>query len=515
MIKRSLISVSNKEGIVEFARELNLLGVEIISTGGTASLLEKNHIPVRSVSDLTGFPEMLDGRVKTLQPQIHGGILAVRDKPEHMAKLKEHSILPIDLVVVNLYPFKETIMKKEVTMADAIENIDIGGPTMIRSAAKNHRDVTVVVNPNDYERVLAAIRDQGCTTLALRYELAVEAFSHTGQYDAFISQYLHRQLQDASPFPAVLNLTYEKVQDLHYGENPHQKAAFYRDPFARGASVSTARQLHGRDLSFNNVNDANAALELVKEFSEPAVVAIKHANPCGVGVGATLAEAYKKAFESDPVSIFGGIIAVNRTMDQDAAREINQIFVEIVLAPGYTPEALEILTMKKNIRILDVGPLADGSMAAAWDMKKVNGGLLVQDADAALALPDTWKVVSNRAPTKQEIQDLLFAWKVVKHTKSNAIIMVKDQGTVGIGAGQMNRVGSAKIAAEQAGDKAQGAAMASDAFFPFPDSLEVAVKAGVTAVIHPGGSVKDEESIAVADAHDVAMVLTGMRHFRH
>jgi phosphoribosylaminoimidazolecarboxamide formyltransferase / IMP cyclohydrolase len=515
MIKRALISVSDKQGIVEFARELSALGVEIISTGGTSALLEKNAIPVRPVSQVTGFPEILDGRVKTLQPAIHGGILAIRDKPEHMEMLKAHGIGTIDLVVVNLYPFKETIQKKDVTLAEAIENIDIGGPTMIRSAAKNYRDVTVLVNPFMYGKVLEALRSSGGTTLELRYALAVEAFSHTGQYDAFISQYLYRQLPEGSSFPPVLNLSFEKVQDLHYGENPHQKASFYRDPFAKEASVATATQLHGRDMSFNNVNDANAALELVKEFSEPAVVAIKHANPCGVGTGVSLVEAYEKAFASDPISIFGGIIAVNRTMDAETAREINKIFVEIVIAPGYMPDALEVLAMKKNIRILEVGPLRDGEPASYWDMKKVNGGLLVQDADTALVLPENWRVVSKRAPTEKEIQDLLFAWKVVKHTKSNAIIFVQNGGTVGVGAGQMNRVGSARIAAEQAGEKAAGAVMASDAFFPFPDSLEVAAAAGVTAVVHPGGSVKDDESIAAADAHGMAMVLTGMRHFRH
>ncbi len=514
MIRRALISVSNKEGIVDFARDLHQLGVEIISTGGTAALLEKNGIPVRSVADLTGFPEMLDGRVKTLQPAVHGGILAVRSNPEHMAKLKEHGIGPIDLVVVNLYPFKETILKKDATMDDAIENIDIGGPTMIRSAAKNHRDVTVVVSPDSYSEIIEAIREHGKTDEKLRYRLAVEAFSHTGQYDAFISQYLYQHMEKESDFPAILNLSYEKVQDLHYGENPHQKAAFYRDPFAAGACVATAKQLHGRSMSYNNVNDANAALELVKEFDAPAVVAIKHANPCGVGIGSTLSEAYQKAYDSDPISIFGGIVAVNRTMDEQTALEINKIFVEIVIAPGYTPEALKILTMKKNIRILDVGPLPE-CMHSYWDMKKVNGGLLVQDADTALALSDTWKTVSKRVPTEREVQDLLFAWRVVKHTKSNAIIFAKDLATVGVGAGQMNRVGSARIAAEQAGDKAVGAVMASDAFFPFPDSLEVAAAAGVTAVVHPGGSVKDEESIAVADKHGMAMMITGMRHFRH
>jgi len=515
MIKRALISVSSKDGIVDFAKAIADLGIEIISTGGTAALLAANGIQVRLVSDLTGFPEILDGRVKTLQPSIHGGILAMRDNLEHMDTIQKHQILPIDMVVVNLYPFKETISKPNVLLSEAIENIDIGGPAMIRSAAKNYRDVTVLVNPAAYSEVIQSIKDKGDTDITLRFRLAVEAFSHTGQYDALISRYLYLQDPESGPFPPVLNLSLEKISDLHYGENPHQRGAFYKEAFTAEPCIANAKQLHGRDLSYNNVNDANAALELVKEFVEPAVVAVKHANPCGVGIGTDLCEAYQKAFDSDPISIFGGIIAVNRTMDADCAREIHKIFVEIVIAPGYTPEAIAILTQKKNIRILDVGPFSGLKDRAFWDMKKVNGGMLVQDADLALTDLQTWVNVSKRTPNQTELADLEFAWKVVKHTKSNAIIFAKNGGTVGIGAGQMNRVGSARIAAEQAGEKARGAVMASDAFFPFPDSVEVAVRAGVTAIAHPGGSVKDKESIEEADRAGVAMLITGIRHFRH
>ena len=514
MVKRALISVSDKNGIIGFARGLSDLGIEIISTGGTAALLKKEGVPVELVSEVTGFPEILDGRVKTLQPAIHGGILAVRGNAEHAEMMAEHGIKPIDLVVVNLYPFKETISKKDVTINEAIENIDIGGPTMVRAAAKNHHDVTVVVNPKRYNEVLAEIKEEGNTKGATRRRLAVDAFEHTGQYDALIGQYLNKADEKAPKFPETLNLTFEKGEELNYGENPHQKAAFYRELLPKFPSVSSASQLHGKKMSFNNVNDANAALELVKEFEAPAVVAVKHANPCGVGVGADLKEAYQKAYESDPISIFGGIIAVNRTMEEDTARAIHEIFVEIILAPGFTPKALKVLSQKKNIRLLEVGPVKPSS-EGFWDMKKVNGGLLVQDADTALITPEAWETVSKREPTEKEKQDLLFGWKVVKHTKSNAIVLVNNTATVGVGAGQMNRVGSAQIAAAQAKEKAKGSVMASDAFFPFPDAVETAIQAGVTAIVHPGGSVRDEDSIAVADKHDVAMMTTGMRHFRH
>ncbi len=512
MIKRALISVSDKAGIVDLARELAKLEIEIISTGGTAKLLATAGVPVRQVSEVTGFPEILDGRVKTLQPAIHGGILAIRDNPEHQKQLAEHAITPIDLVIVNLYPFRQTISKPDVSLPEAIENIDIGGPTMIRSAAKNYRDVVVVVQPERYAAVLAELQTTGMVSEELRYSLAVEAFQHTAEYDAIISRYLWERV-NGSAFPPTLTLTFSQVQKLHYGENPHQKAAFYREPFVPAASITGAKQLHGRELSFNNLNDANAALELVKEFTGPAVVAIKHANPCGVGTADTIAAAYQRAYESDPVSIFGGIIAANRPIDAETATEIAKIFVEIVLAPSFTAEALSVLTQKKNLRLLELGDLTPAT--ARYDLKAVNGGILVQDADTAELDLANLKVVTQRAPSAAELADLLFAWKVVKHTKSNAIVLASEGKTVGVGAGQMNRVGSARIAIEQAGPKAAGSVLASDAFFPFPDTVEAAVQAGITAIIQPGGSVKDEESIRVADAAGVAMVCTGMRHFRH
>lgn len=512
---RALISVSDKTGIVGLAKELAAIGVEIISTGGTAALLQKEGVAVRPVAEVTGFPEILGGRVKTLQPAIHGGILAVRGEQEHMRQLAEHGITPIDLVVVNLYPFKQTISRPEVSMAEAIENIDIGGPTMIRAAAKNFGDVAVVVNPSRYGRIIEELRTGGRVSDELRFELAVEAFQHTAAYDALISRYLWERKPVRENFPRTLTLTYEKVQDLHYGENPHQRAAFYREPFVPAACIAGAQQLHGREMSFNNVNDTNAALELVKEFTGPAVVAVKHANPCGVGIGATTAEAYRKAYEADPVSIFGGIIASNRPVDGETAAEIAKIFAEVVIAPAFTAEALELLTKKKNLRLLQTGDMDAGGSRTRDDLKRVSGGLLIQDADTADLDLAALQVVTERAPTAQEMSDLLFAWKVVKHTKSNAIVLARDGMTVGVGAGQMNRVGAARIATGQAGEKAKGSVLASDAFFPFPDTVEEAVKAGVTAIIQPGGSIKDRDSIEAANAHGIAMVFTGMRHFKH
>jgi len=512
---RALISVSDKTGVVELAKELTALGVEVISTGGTAALLQKEGVAVRPVSEVTGFPEILGGRVKTLQPAIHCGILAIRSEPEHMRQLSEHGITPIDLVIVNLYPFKQTISRPGVSLAEAIENIDIGGPTMIRSAAKNFGDVAVVVNPSRYPQLIDELQRDGRVTDELRFELAVEAFQHTAAYDAIISHYLWERKPVRENFPPTLTLTYEKAQDLHYGENPHQQAAFYREPFVPVACIAGAEQLHGRELSFNNVNDTNAALELVKEFTVPAVVAVKHTNPCGVGTGATIAEAYRNAYEADPVSIFGGIIAANRPIDAATAEEIAKILTEVVIAPGFMTEALAVLTKKKNLRLLKVGNMASDSGRPRLDLKRVNGGLLVQDADTADLDRDALQVVTERAPSEKEMSDLLFAWKVVKHTKSNAIVLARDSQTVGVGAGQMNRVGAAKIAAEQAGEKAKGSVLASDAYFPFPDTVEEAAKAGVTAIIQPGGSVRDQDSIAAANAHGIAMVFTGMRHFKH
>ncbi|MBP3966278.1 bifunctional phosphoribosylaminoimidazolecarboxamide formyltransferase/IMP cyclohydrolase [Paenibacillus lignilyticus] len=513
-IRRALISVSDKTGIVEFSRALAGLGVQIISTGGTASLLEKEGVPVIGISDVTGFPEILDGRVKTLHPAVHSGLLAVRDDEEHQKAMQELGLDYIDLVVVNLYPFAATIAKPDVSYEDAIENIDIGGPTMLRSAAKNHAFVTVVVDAADYQTVLEEVKAQGDTMLETRKSLAAKVFRHTGAYDALISDYLSK-LQ-GNPLPESYTVTYEKVQDLRYGENPHQKAAFYRKPLASAGNITTAEQLHGKELSYNNINDANAALAIVKEFNEPAVVAVKHMNPCGVGIGSDIHEAYQKAYAADPTSIFGGIVAANRTIGVETAKLLSEIFLEIVIAPDFTPEALEVLTKKKNIRLMKLGEIqAASERKPEWLVTSVDGGMLVQESDVHSLTEADIQVVTNRKPTEEELKQLLFGWKVVKHVKSNAILLASDDMTVGVGAGQMNRVGAARIAIEQAGDKAQGAVLASDAFFPMGDTLELAAKAGITAVIQPGGSIKDEESIAVANAHNIAMVLTGVRHFKH
>jgi phosphoribosylaminoimidazolecarboxamide formyltransferase/IMP cyclohydrolase len=513
-IKRALISVSDKTGIVEFSRELAKQGVQIISTGGTFSLLEKEGVPVIGISDVTGFPEIMDGRVKTLHPAVHSGLLAVRDNEEHRKSMEELGLDYIDLVVVNLYPFKQTIAKPGVSYEEAIENIDIGGPTMLRSAAKNHAFVTVVVDAGDYGAVLEELKADGDTTLETRKRLAAKVFRHTGSYDALISDYLSKQTGE--PLPESYTVTYEKVQGLRYGENPHQKAAFYKKPLASGANITTAEQLHGKELSYNNINDANAALSILKEFDEPAVVAVKHMNPCGVGIGATIHEAYQKAYEADPTSIFGGIVAANRPLGAETAELLGAIFLEIIIAPDYTPEALEILSKKKNIRLLKLGELkAAAEREPEWFVTSVDGGMLVQESDVHSLKEEDLKVVTDRQPTAEEMKQLLFGWKVVKHVKSNAILLAKDDMTVGVGAGQMNRVGAARIAIEQAGEKAVGAALASDAFFPMGDTVELAAKAGITAIIQPGGSIKDEESIAAANKAGIAMVFTNIRHFKH
>lgn len=512
--RRALISVSDKTGIVDFARELAGLGVEIISTGGTASLLEREGIPVIGISDVTGFPEILDGRVKTLHPAVHSGLLAIRDNEEHRRTMEELGLGYIDFVIVNLYPFQQTIAKPDVGYEEAVENIDIGGPTMLRSAAKNHAFVTVVVDAADYAGVLQEIKEGGDTTLETRKRLAAKVFRHTAAYDALIGDYLSQQAGEQ--LPERFTVTYEKIQDLRYGENPHQRAAFYRKPLAGKGDLTTAEQLHGKELSYNNINDANAALAIVKEFDEPAVAAVKHMNPCGVGIGTTVAEAYRKAYESDPTSIFGGIVAANRTVDAETAGMLSELFLEIVLAPDFTPEALDILTRKKNIRLLKLG---EWSRAAErkpeWLVTSVAGGMLVQESDVLSVEASELKVVTDRQPTEEELKQLLFGWKVVKHVKSNAIVLAKDNMTIGVGAGQMNRVGAARIAVEQAGDKARGAVLASDAFFPMGDTVELAAKAGITAIIQPGGSIRDEESIAAANANGIAMVFTGVRHFKH
>lgn len=511
MIKRALISVSNKNGIVEFAKKLHEAGVEIISTGGTKKALAAANIPVTYVSDVTGFPEIMDGRVKTLNPFIHGGILALRDNQAHLEQMKEHNIQPIDLVVVNLYPFKQTINKADVTLSEAIENIDIGGPAMIRAAAKNFSFVTVVVNPAKYDVVLQEIQANGEVSAATRMELACEAFAHTAEYDACITAYLAHQSEE-NQFPDNLHLVYEKIQDLRYGENPHQNAAFYRiKDTAEG--VAGSRQLHGKELSFNNIVDTEAAYAIVADFEVPAAAVIKHTNPCGTGTGKTITEAYCKAYESDPVSAYGGIVALNREVDVATAEEIAKIFVEVIIAPSFTKQAIDILSQRKNVRLLEA-PIMEKN-THSLDIKRVSGGIVVQNCDTELFSEKAMKVVTKRTPTDDEYQQLLFAWRVVKHVKSNAIVLVKNDQTVGVGAGQMNRVGAAEIAIRQAGDKAVNSVMASDAFFPFRDTVDAAAKAGVTAIIQPGGSVRDAESIQAADEHGIAMIFTGMRHFKH
>ncbi len=510
-VKRAMISVSDKTGVVEFARGLVELGVEIVSTGGTAKTLREAGVPVTYISDVTGFPEILGGRVKTLHPNVHGGILALRNEG-HLGQLKEHNITPIDLVAVNLYPFRETIAKPDVTLAEAIENIDIGGPAMVRSAAKNYGNVLVVVNPGRYMDILDAIRG-GRADINLRLDLAREAFSHTATYDATITAYLEG-INNKELFPPTLNISLKRAQVLRYGENPHQQAAFYRDPSITGPCVGNALQLSGKELSYNNILDLNSAFELVREFNEPAAVIVKHNNPCGCACAGSPAAAYRKALEADPVSAYGGIAAYNCIVDAETAAEMARIFLEAIVAPGYEEDALKILKAKTNLRLLVTGELT-GQTSDRLEVRKVNGGLLVQEADReVLRLPEL-KVVTKRQPTKEEMDELLFAMAVVKHVKSNAIVITRERSLVGVGAGQMNRVGSARIAAGQAGEKARGPALGSDAFFPFNDTVLQAAKAGITAIIQPGGSIRDEESIKAADENGIAMVFTGMRHFKH
>jgi phosphoribosylaminoimidazolecarboxamide formyltransferase / IMP cyclohydrolase len=510
-MKRALISVSNKEGIVPFARQLVELGVEIVSTGGTKKAIQEAGIPVIGISEVTGFPEILDGRVKTLHPNIHGGLLAMRESSDHLAQLEKHQIQPIDLVVVNLYPFQQTIAKPDVTFADAIENIDIGGPSMLRAAAKNHKHVTVVVDPTDYENVIHQLKAEGAVNDETRGRLAAKVFRHTAAYDAVIAEYLTKEVKEEAP--ESLTVTFEKKQDLRYGENPHQKAAFYKKPLGAESSIANGTQLHGKELSFNNINDADAALALIKEFKEPAVVAIKHMNPCGVGVGKTIEQAYDKAYAADPISIFGGIVALNKEVDAATALKMKEIFLEIIIAPSFTEEALEVLKSKKNLRLLTVPFTTEAKVEKR--LISIHGGLLIQDEDTYGLEEANVTVATKREPTEAEWAALKMAWKVVKHVKSNAIVLVKDDMTVGVGAGQMNRVGSAKIAIEQAGENVVGAVMGSDAFFPMNDTVEAAGLAGVTAIIQPGGSIRDEDSIKKADELGIAMVMTGVRHFKH
>jgi len=518
-IARALLSVSDKTGIIDFATRLSGFGVEILSTGGTAKLLRDAGLAVKDVSEFTGFPEMLDGRVKTLHPKVHGGLLGMRANPEHVAKMREHGIEPIDMVVVNLYPFEATVAREGCTLEEAIENIDIGGPTMLRSAAKNHPDVTVITDPADYAAVLTEMEASGgAVDPATNFRLAVKVYQRTAAYDGAISNWLGgRTGAGSAAYPETLTLQYHKAQEMRYGENPHQSAAFYVEAEVKEASIATARQLQGKELSYNNIADTDAALECVKQFPEGAAcVIVKHANPCGVALGGTLLEAYDRAYATDPESAFGGIIAVNRELDEATAKAIvERQFVEVIIAPRVAPAAGEVIAAKKNVRLLECGAWPE-QPSRRWDLKRVNGGLLVQDAD--LDLSAELKVVTKRAPTEQELQDLLFTWRVCKFVKSNAIVYGRGGTTIGVGAGQMSRVNSARIAAikaEHAGLAVQGAVMASDAFFPFRDGIDNAAAVGITAVIQPGGSMRDAETIAAADEHGMAMVFTGMRHFRH
>ena len=509
-MKRALISVSDKTGVVEFAKELTALGYEIVSTGGTSKALQAADVPVIGISDVTGFPEILEGRVKTLHPAVHGGILA-KGTDEHMAVLAEHAIKPIDLVVVNLYPFQATVAKPDVTLADAIENIDIGGPTMVRSAAKNHDRVAIVVNPARYESVIAELKEAGELSLTTKRFLALEAFQHTAQYDAAISHYLTDAF-GAEALAGEIAFGGQKIQELRYGENPHQKAAFYRSGIPASGTVANAKQLNGKELSYNNIVDVDAAWQLVNEFAQPAVVIVKHTNPCGTAIGATLEEAYARAYAADSVSAFGGIIAVNRVLNKATAEQIVETFMEAVIAPAFDEDAVEVLKTKKNLRLLEVGEkLANNEL---W-IEKVSGGFLVQERDNHNLKLEDCKVVTDKVPTEEEMTELIFAWNIVKHVKSNAIVVTRDGQSIGVGAGQMNRVGSAKIAFEQAGEKCNGAVLASDAFFPFRDTIDEAAKAGITAIIQPGGSVRDQESIDACNENGIAMVFTGVRHFKH
>ncbi len=524
-IRRALISVSDKTGIVEFAQALADRGVDILSTGGTAHLLAEQGIKVTEVSDYTGFPEMMDGRVKTLHPKVHGGILGRRGQDDDV--MNAHDIKPIDMVVVNLYPFAATVANPDCTLADAVENIDIGGPTMVRSAAKNHKDVAIVVKASDYNRVITEMdANEKSLTLDTRFDLAIAAFEHTAAYDGMIANYFgtmvpsygeNKEGDAESKFPRTFNQQFEKKQDMRYGENSHQAAAFYVESNIDQACVSTAKQLQGKALSYNNIADTDAALECVKEFDEPACVIMKHANPCGVALGDTPLEAYKRAFTTDPTSAFGGIIAFNRELDAETTTAIiERQFVEVIIAPSVAKEALDVVAAKKNVRVLECGQWT--GKTSGFDMKRVNGGLLVQDRDHGMTTLDDLKVVTKRQPTEAEIKDLLFCWKVAKYVKSNAIVYSKGNMTIGVGAGQMSRVYSAKIAGIKAADEGlevAGSVMASDAFFPFRDGIDAAAEAGITCVIQPGGSIRDQEVIDAADEHNIAMVFTGMRHFRH
>jgi len=511
-VRRAIISVSDKREVAVFARGLSKLGIEIVSTGGTAKLLKDSGIPVKEVSEVTGFPEMLDGRVKTLHPRIHGGILAVRGKEEHIKQLKEQRIESIDLVVVNLYPFEQTISKKNARHEDAIENIDIGGPTLIRAAAKNYESVGVVVDPSDYPKVLEELEASKSLSLRTREMLALKAFQHTAHYDAVISSYMEKKF-GGELFPKLLTLGFEKQMELRYGENPHQRASFYRELESDETSVSNARKLQGKELSYNNMLDAESALELLKEFEEPAVVIVKHNNPCGVATNKNLKDAYMKAKATDPEAAFGGVVALNRRVDEETAAQITTVLTDVVLAPEFSKEALKLFGSKQNMRVLEVGRFSNKKNERR-EFRSITGGLLVEERNTKLLLGEP-KVVTRRKPTEKEMKALLFAWKVCKHVKSNAIVYAFEDRTVGIGAGQMKRSDASKLGAMKAVESLKGAVLASDAFFPFRDAVEIAAKAGVTAIIQPGGSKNDKEVVDACNEYDIAMVFTGIRHFRH
>ncbi len=521
-IKRALISVSDKSGLAEFVKGLNEFGVEILSTGGTAKLIKSLNIPVKAVSDFTGSPEMLDGRVKTLHPKIHGALLALRDRQEHIEQVKKFGIELIDMVVVNLYPFEKTVQKPGVELEEVIENIDIGGPSMLRSAAKNSKHVAVICNPQCYGQVLNEMKENnGQLSEKTCFKLAVEVFQRTYEYDRVISSYLKSKLpeqQAEATLPAEINCQLNKVQNLRYGENPHQQAAFYKDEKSQGPNVASARQLHGKELSFNNILDLDAALSIVKDFKQPMASVIKHTNPCGAAMAKELKDAYKCALECDPLSAFGSIVGLNRKVDKETAQEISGAdFVECVIAPGYEQDALDMLKRKKNLRLIEVDDFTqlDPNKFKEWDLKRVSGGLLVQDRDLKIVDKESLQVVTKKKPTPEELESLLFSWKIVKHVKSNAIVLAQGTNIVGIGAGQMSRVDSVIIAIRKSKGRAQGAVLASDAFFPKEDAIVEAAKAGITAIIQPGGSIKDKQVIEAADKAGIVMVLTGTRHFKH
>lgn len=516
---RALISVSNKSGIVDFAKGLEKLGVEIISTGGTYSLLKENGINAISIEEITNFKECLDGRVKTLHPNIHSGILAIRENEKHLKEIESLNIDFIDIVIVNLYPFKETILKNNVSLEEAIENIDIGGPTMIRAASKNYKYVSAVTSPEDYNKILDEIQKNGKVSEKTNFYLSVKAFSHTAHYDAIISNYL-KQKCDYPKYDDVITMTFEKVQSMRYGENPHQNACFYKEVKNNMGMLTSFTQIQGKEMSFNNINDTNGALELLKEFSEPTIVACKHSSPCGVGSGENIFEAYQKAYLADSTSIFGGIVVSNREICENTAKEMTKIFLEVVVAPSFTKEALEEFSKKSNLRVLKIEDICKKQDELSFDLKKVSGGILIQDIDNTLVCDSEMKVVTNRKPTEKEMEDLLFAFKVVKFTKSNAIVLAKNKQTIGIGNGQVNRIWATKQAIEHAKEQideniCKNSVLASDAFFPFDDCVREAIKEGVTAIIQPGGSIRDEDSIKLCNENNIAMVFTNVRHFRH